>query len=88
MGFTQKFEFFRYFHFILGDAGSENVFGEDIDGTLDWSLEDNENIEDLESIKICIFPKRLGHGFGQKCKFFYPFKFDEIGQESVWWLAR
>ena len=35
MGFTQKVEFFRYFHFILGDAGSENVFGEDIDGTLD-----------------------------------------------------
>ena len=32
-----------------------------------------------------IFPNRLGHGFGQKCKisFNYPFKLGKIGQESV-----
>ena len=32
--FPQKFEFFRYIHFILGDIGPENLFVDDLDGIL------------------------------------------------------
>ena len=34
-GFPQKFEFIRYIHFILGDIGPENLFGDDLDGILE-----------------------------------------------------
>ena len=32
--FPQKFAFFRYIHFILGDVGPENLFVDDLDGIL------------------------------------------------------
>ena len=34
-GFPQKFEFFCYIHFILGDIGPENLFVDDLDGILE-----------------------------------------------------
>ena len=58
--------------FVFGTIGREKVTGK----VLDWKLAFlvYKNI-DLRKSKICIFPKGLGHGFGQKFEISSFFRF-------------